>query len=160
LKLTKRQQEAFDKFSKLKVGALFMKQGTGKTRVAIELIHSTDCDFVLFLCPYSTKRNLLDEIEKWGLDKPFEVVGYETISSSDRKYLELMDLKSKYSKIFIVADEPAFGGLSSEKATNPYYRWCLSGERGMYHAFAPQYKAGIRFWQYDGGSELSSCVSV
>ena len=24
----------------------------------------------------------------------------------------------------------------------------------------PQYKAGIRFWQYDGGSELSSCVSV
>ena len=36
----------------------------------------------------------------------------------------------------------------------------LSGERGMYHAFAPQYKAGIRFWQYDGGSELSSCVSV
>ena len=54
----------------------------------------------------------------------------------------------------------AFGGLSSEKATNPYYRWCLSGERGMYHAFAPQYKAGIRFWQYDGGSELSSCVSV
>ena len=118
MKLTKRQQEAFDKFSKLKVGALFMKQGTGKTRVAIELIHSTDCDFVLFLCPYSTKRNLLDEIEKWGLDKPFEVVGYETISSSDRKYLELMDLKSKYSKIFIVADESVFIKNDSSKRYN------------------------------------------
>ena len=34
------------------------------------------------------------------------------------------------------------------------------GKEGMYHAFAPQYKAGIRFWQYDGGSELSSCISV
>ena len=30
------QIQAFNKFSKLKVGALFMKRGTGKTRVAIE----------------------------------------------------------------------------------------------------------------------------
>lgn len=27
------QQKAFDKFKRLKVGALFMKQGSGKTRV-------------------------------------------------------------------------------------------------------------------------------
>ncbi|HEM3698665.1 TPA: DEAD/DEAH box helicase [Streptococcus suis] len=113
--LTNMQKEAFEKFSKLKVGALFMKQGTGKTRVALELTKSTDADFVLFICPFSTKSNLLTEIKKWVLDRPFEVVGYETISSSDRKYLELMDLKSKYSKIFIIADESVFIKNDSSK---------------------------------------------
>ena len=115
MKLTNQQQEAFDKFSKLKVGALFMKQGTGKTRVSIELIHSTDCDFVLFLCPFSTKSNLLAEIEKWKLDRPFEIVGYETISSSDRKYLDLLSLGKEYKKIFVVADESVFIKNDSSK---------------------------------------------
>ena len=32
------QEEAVKKLSKLKVGALFMEQGTGKTRTALELI--------------------------------------------------------------------------------------------------------------------------
>ena len=115
MKLTNQQHEAFNKFSKLKVGALFMKQGTGKTRVAIELIHSTDCDFVLFLCPFSTKSNLLAEIEKWKLDRPFEIVGYETISSSDRKYLDLLSLCKEYKKIFVVADESVFIKNDSSK---------------------------------------------
>ncbi|WP_156009770.1 SNF2-related protein [Streptococcus ruminantium] len=106
--LTTEQVEAFEKFSRLKVGALFMKQGTGKTRVALELIKSTNADFVLFLCPYSTKANLLAEIEKWGLDRSFEIVGYETVSNSDRKYLELLSIRNKYSKVFIVADESVF----------------------------------------------------
>lgn len=30
---------AYDKFKKLKVGALFMEMGTGKTKVAIDLIN-------------------------------------------------------------------------------------------------------------------------
>ena len=115
MKLTNQQQEAFNKFSKLKVGALFMKQGTGKTRVSIELIHSTDCDFVLFLCPFSTKSNLLTEIEKWKLDRPFEIVGYETISSSDRKYIDLLSLGKEYKKIFVVADESVFIKNDSSK---------------------------------------------
>ena len=115
MKLTNKQQEAFNKFSKLKVGALFMKQGTGKTRVAIELIHSTDCDFVLFLCPFSTKSNLFAEVKKWQLDRPFEIVGYETISSSDKTYLDLLNLETKYQKIFIVADESVFIKNDSSK---------------------------------------------
>lgn len=115
MKLTNHQQEAFNKFSKLKVGALFMKQGTGKTRVAIELIHSTDCDFVLFLCPFSTKSNLFAEVKKWQLDRPFEIVGYETISSSDKTYLDLLNLETKYQKIFIVADESVFIKNDSSK---------------------------------------------
>lgn len=115
MQLTASQQEAFEKFSTLKVGALFMKQGTGKTRVALELIKSTDCDFVLFLCPFSTKSNLNAEIDKWGLDRPFETVGYETLSSSDKTYLRLLDLKKHYQKLFIVADESVFIKNSDSK---------------------------------------------
>lgn len=92
-----------------------MKQGTGKTRVALELIKSTDCDFVLFLCPFSTKENLRTEIDKWGLDRPFEIVGYETLSSSDKTYLKLLDLKKQYQKLFIVADESVFIKNSDSK---------------------------------------------
>lgn len=113
--MTTIQQEAFEKFYNLKVGALFMKQGTGKTRVALELIKSTDCDFALFLCPFSTKANLKSEIDKWGLDRPFEIVGYETLSSSDRTYLKLLDLQNQYHKIFIVADESVFIKNSDSK---------------------------------------------
>lgn len=115
MQLTTSQQEAFKKFSSLKVGALFMKQGTGKTRVAIELIKSTDCDFVLFLCPFSTKDNLKAEIDKWGLERPFEIVGYETISSSDKTFLRLLNLKEQYKNIFIVADESVFIKNSDSK---------------------------------------------
>lgn len=115
MQLTTSQQEAFEKFSSLKVGALFMKQGTGKTRVALELIKSTDCDFVLFLCPFSTKSNLRAEIDKWGLDRSFEIVGYETLSSSDKTYLKLLALQKQYHKIFIVADESVFIKNSDSK---------------------------------------------
>lgn len=53
---TSDQLLALEKFKKLKVGALFMKQGSGKTRVALELVKSTDSEFVLFMCPFSTKK--------------------------------------------------------------------------------------------------------
>ncbi|WP_295268944.1 SNF2-related protein [Veillonella sp.] len=101
------QQKAFDKFKRLKVGALFMKQGSGKTRVAVDLINSTDCELAIFLCPYSTKSNLEQEIHKWQLCKKYIIVGYETLSSSDRVYFELLeDIKGK--KVFTVADESVF----------------------------------------------------
>lgn len=85
-----------------------MEQGTGKTRVAIELAHSTDSDYVLFLCPFSTKNNLTTEIEKWQLNIDYEVMAYETISSSDRQYLELLDRIKSKNKLFVIADESIF----------------------------------------------------
>ena len=54
--LTKNQKQAFEKFKKLKVGALFMEQGTGKTKVALELIKTTDCDLALFFLSFFYKR--------------------------------------------------------------------------------------------------------
>ena len=50
--LSDSQQSAIDKLNKYRVGALFMEQGTGKTRTAIELVNSTDCDYVLYIAPY------------------------------------------------------------------------------------------------------------
>lgn len=84
-----------------------MEQGSGKTRVAIELAHSTNSDFVLFLCPFSTKDNLTIEIEKWQLQLDYEVVGYESLSSSDRIFAETRE-KLKGKTVFIVADESIF----------------------------------------------------
>lgn len=113
---------AFEKFNSLRVGALFMEQGTGKTRVAIELIHSTDANYAFFLCPFSTKENLEKEIRKWHLSIPYQIVGYETISASDRIYLKLLDeLKDK--KLFIVADESIFIKNEETKRFNRVMRF-------------------------------------
>ena len=105
--LTENQKQAFEKFKKLKVGALFMEQGTGKTKVALELIKTTDCDLVLFFCPFSTKDNLQDEINKWTLDIDYKIIGYETLSNSDKTYVELLE-EIEDKKLFIVADESIF----------------------------------------------------
>lgn len=52
--LTEKQKNALERFKKLKVGALFMRQGTGKTRVAMELVNYNKPDYLLYLTPYST----------------------------------------------------------------------------------------------------------
>lgn len=95
-----------------------MKQGSGKTRVALELVKSTDSEFVLFMCPFSTKKNLLDEIEKWGINKEYEIVGYETIASSGKEYLRILDKLSMSYKPFIVADESVFIKNDKSKTHN------------------------------------------
>ena len=44
----KNQQLAFDKLSRLKVGALFSEMGTGKTKVALDLINSKQIKLIIF----------------------------------------------------------------------------------------------------------------
>ena len=89
-----KQLEAFEKFKKLKVGALFMQMGTGKTRVAIELIDYNKCDLLVYIAPCSALSNIEKEFIKWGLKTHYILVGYETISLSDKKYLEVI-IKNK-----------------------------------------------------------------
>ena len=101
------QEKAFEKFSKLKVGALFMQMGTGKTRVAIELIDYNKCDLLIYVAPFSTLKNIENEFIKWELKTSYKLIGYETISSSDVKYLDLLK-KLENKKCFIVADESIF----------------------------------------------------
>ena len=101
------QELAFNKFSKLKVGALFMQMGTGKTRVAIELVDYNKCDLLVYIAPFSTLKNIENEFKKWGLKTKYILIGYETISSSNTKYIELLN-KISNKKVFIIADESIF----------------------------------------------------
>lgn len=100
------QKEAIEKLSKLKVGALFMEMGTGKTKVALDLIDSKKhkVDYVLWICPYSLKGEIEEEKEKWHPDLKIDIVGCESIGSSDRIYLDLLN-KVNGKRTFIVVDE-------------------------------------------------------
>lgn len=106
---TDSQVEAIKKLKKYKVGALFMEAGTGKTRTAIELVNSTDCDCVLYIAPLGLikgVRPIEDEINKWGGFKSnVKYVGVESIGASDRIYLECLNWLKGYNKPFIVVDE-------------------------------------------------------
>jgi SNF2 family DNA or RNA helicase len=65
-KLLEHQQKAFDKLHELKVGALFMDMGTGKTRTSIQFIkHRLDkIDRVIWFCPVSAKKEIKKDILK------------------------------------------------------------------------------------------------
>jgi SNF2 family DNA or RNA helicase len=104
MELLDQQTKAIDKLHRLKVGALFMEPGTGKTRTAYELVKSVKSDFILWLTPFQTKQNLLDEINKCGGLDMLEIVGIETLSSSSRVYLELI-AKLQSRKTFLIVDE-------------------------------------------------------
>jgi SNF2 family DNA or RNA helicase len=110
--LTEGQSRAIEKLSRLKVGALFMRMGTGKTRAAIELANLAKPDFLLYVAPCSCLCTVEDEITKWGLGCDHRSIGYETIQSSDSRFLDAMNgLEGK--KCFIVADESIF--IKNEK---------------------------------------------
>ena len=68
LKLTQQQAEAIGQFQKLKVGALFMRPGCGKTRTAVELVNYNHPDYLLYITPHSTISNIQDELNKGGVD--------------------------------------------------------------------------------------------
>lgn len=106
--LTDQQQEAVEKFSRLKVGALFMQMGTGKTLAAVTIVNHNRPNFLLYLAPYSTIANVTAELEKWHVCCPYKVVGYESIAASDRIMVETETLLNGYERCFIVADESIF----------------------------------------------------
>jgi hypothetical protein len=106
------QQLAITKLQHYKVGALFMEPGTGKTRTAYELQCSVSPDYVLYLAPYQAinttnyAESVPAEIERCGgFSMPHDYIGFESISSSDRIYLELLRKISKAANPFIIADE-------------------------------------------------------
>lgn len=121
VELTEKQKAALERFKKLKVGALFMRQGTGKTRVTLELVNYNQPDYLLYIAPVSTIENARAEIERWGCCCPYDLIGYETIASSDTQYVDLHDkvekLKKDGKKTFIIADESIFIKNGKSKRT-------------------------------------------
>jgi hypothetical protein len=113
--LLPKQSQAYTKLLTNKVGALFMKMGTGKTRVAVELVNTVpDIDLVVYIAPLDIIRpkhesisSVKDEVNKWVGFKAKEViyVGVESIGMSDRTYLQLYKKISTTWKCFLICDE-------------------------------------------------------
>lgn len=111
--LSSNQTEARAKLLPYKAGALFMEPGTGKTRVALELVNAVaDVDLVVWIGPYSTINSpagvatVMDEIAKWGgFSAPAFFYGIESIQSSDRIFLELYNKMQAAKSCFLVVDE-------------------------------------------------------
>ena len=104
------QQDAVRKLRKIKIGALYMEQGTGKTRTALELIAQRlqrgKVDVALWLCPCSVKKNLREDLAYYCGEFPQEIIvrGIESLSSADVLYIKLLELVKKY-RVFLVVDE-------------------------------------------------------
>ena len=101
------QQRAFNKLNRLKVGALFMEMGTGKTKVALDLMasKSSKCDYMLWICPCSLKSTIAEEQRKWQPDLNLDVIGCESVGMSDRIYLDTLEKVKNAKCAFIVVDE-------------------------------------------------------
>src|SRR5690606_23420360 len=116
MNLTKYQQEAESKAKEWKSFALFMKMGSGKTRVAVELVNQTpDIDLLIYIAPLRLIKPLdasiqpvSAEVHKWGgfkTAKDVVYIGIETIGQSDRQYLQLFAKVRTAWNPFIIVDE-------------------------------------------------------
>lgn len=107
--LYQHQIKAVEKLRKIKVGALYMEMGTGKTRTALELIKlrldAGKIDHILWLCPCSVKENLRRDLLKHTDDiSMISIHGIESLSSSDKLYLKLLNLVAKKA-VYLIVDE-------------------------------------------------------
>lgn len=146
------QAPAVEKALPLRVGALFMDMGTGKTRCAIELVarRQQRISKVIWFCPVSLKSTIAAEIAKHtdgetiyvfddvtseGNVPPayWYIVGIESISSSDRIVMAANSLIDADS--FVIVDESSYiKGASSvrtmritELSRRARYRLLLTG---------------------------------
>ena len=110
-KLLDYQENAVEKLKKVKVGALFMEQGTGKTITALELcrlrLEAGKVTHILWLCPCSTKQNLKDELIKQSPREMLEkitICGIDPLSRSlhANSYLQLL---TEREACYLVVDE-------------------------------------------------------
>lgn len=105
-RVSRNQSEAIAHLNAWKVGALFMEAGTGKTRVALNLVNASDADFCLWIAPLRTLANVSAELEKWGgLRMPVELVGVESLSQSSRVFLDMVEAVRRACRAFVVVDE-------------------------------------------------------
>lgn len=104
------QRAAVEKLLKVKVGALYMEMGTGKTRTALELIQrrldAGKVSRVLWLCPYSLQRDLPELIGEHaeGFEGEIRVAGIESLSGSMRLWQELMAYVQE-GPTYLIVDE-------------------------------------------------------
>jgi SNF2 family DNA or RNA helicase len=119
------QTHALAKVLRLRVGALFMEMGTGKSRTAIELVarRAGKIDRVIWFCPVSLKETIAAELDR-HLDAPsvcvfddktrcgkiptafWYIVGIESMSASRRVILSVNSLIT--AKSMVILDESQY----------------------------------------------------
>lgn len=103
------QEEAVEKLSHVKVGALYMEMGTGKTRTALELIKrrldAGKVEQALWLCPYSTVRSMPELVAEHvcGADI-IMFAGIESLSNSERIFNNLKQYVEE-RPTYLIVDE-------------------------------------------------------
>lgn len=103
---TQDQIAAIEHLNEWRVGALFMEPGTGKTRTAVTLVNSSSCSDVVWIGPLRTLDGVRHEVGKWGgFNTPVSYYGVESLSGSDRIYMELINCVEKSKEPFVVVDE-------------------------------------------------------
>ena len=105
---TEQQARAVNKLRRLKVGALFMEMGTGKTKVALDLMadRQKKVKMNVWICPCSLKATIEEERQKWHPELSLTVVGVESIGASDRIFLNLLNAMAPHNnRVFLVVDE-------------------------------------------------------
>ena len=119
------QKQAVEKLKKVKVGALFMEQGTGKTITDLELIRlrleRKKVNKVIWLCPCSAKSNTKEELRK-HIDLEFlsyiVICGIETLSNSTQTLFYLNDITKKYNCFFVVDESLLCKNISARRTIN------------------------------------------
>lgn len=103
------QELAVDKFRRLKVGALFMKMGSGKTKVAVDLANANadKVDQLLWICPFQVRESTKVELSKWAPQMKVKVEAYESISQGESGYQRVSNFV-KDGRTFLVLDESIF----------------------------------------------------
>lgn len=112
MNLLPHQIKSKEKLSTKTVGAFFMEAGTGKTRPVVEMVRDLKPTYVLYFAPYQCinaknyEESTRHEIEKWGaFGCDYDLIGIESISASDRIYLQLFKKISTAWNAVIVVDE-------------------------------------------------------
>lgn len=110
MKYTEMEGPAFAKLSQLRSGALFMKMGEKKIKLAFDLIKSkiNEVDYIVWIAPnaFLNSKIYKERIEEnsVGFRSKMYFFSVECVSVSDIRYLQLHNLVEKY-KVFCVIDD-------------------------------------------------------
>lgn len=129
------QIEAIYKFINMKVGALFMDMGTGKTKTIIDIYKSKNIDNkIIYIAPFSTLENCKSEVEKWhaSFNSQIEWFSCESLGCSDIIFSRLNKI---IDNSFLIIDESIkFKNLNSKRVKRllkishrAAYRFILNG---------------------------------
>lgn len=126
---------AVEKFKGLKVGALFMDMGTGKTKTILDIYKNKSTDMpIVYICPASLIKQTKEEVIKWMEPKEIHFFSSESIGSSDGAIVKLDGLLRSRDCFLIVDESIKFKNITSKRtdrlkkiAQMAKYRFILNG---------------------------------